>query len=102
MAQWVRLCSAGEIPATGSAAEFAAAGVSVCVVNNNGELAAVDALCPHRQGPLAEGWLESGKIVCPWHAWGFDLKNGECPEENSRVAVYPLKQESDDVLIEIA
>lgn len=101
MEQWVRLCGKAEIPAPGSAAQYEVAGVDVCLVNENGALAAVNNWCPHRQGPLAEGWLEDGKIVCPWHAWGFDLKTGECPEENSRVAVYPVKEEADDLLVQL-
>ncbi len=85
----------------GTARQFQAENVDVCLVNNQGELAAVNNWCPHRQGPLAEGWIEEGRIVCPWHAWGFDLRTGECLEENSRVAVYALKQQGDEVLIEL-
>lgn len=102
MAQWVRLCGADEVPASGKVGEYSVSGVQVCLANNNGELSAVDNLCPHRGGPLSEGWLEDGKVVCPWHAWGFNLHTGDCPEERSHVAVYPLKQEQDDLLIDIA
>ncbi len=102
MAQWIRLCSAAQMPANGGVGEFDATGVAVCVANSNGLLAAVDNACPHRGGPLSEGWLEDGKIVCPWHAWGFDLKTGACPEERSQVKVYPLQLQGEDVLIDIA
>lgn len=101
MAQWVRLCGAGEVPAPGQVAEYAAQGVAVCVANDAGKIAAVDNWCPHRNGPLSEGWLEDGKIVCPWHAWGFDLSTGECPEERSRVKVFVIKQQDDDLFIDI-
>ena len=33
--------------------------------------------CAHLGGPLSEGKLEEGTIVCPWHASRFDLATGE-------------------------
>lgn len=102
MANWVRLCGAGEAPAPGQAKEVDVNGVAICLANTNGELAAVDNVCPHRAGPLAEGWIEEGKIVCPWHAWGFDLKTGVCAEERSQVKVYALQQQGGDVLVDLA
>ena len=101
MAQWVRLCEVGEAPASGRIGEYQVHGVDVCLANHEGELAAVDNWCPHRRGPLSEGWLEDGKIICPWHAWGFDLRTGDCPEEHSRVPVFPLKREQGEILINI-
>lgn len=39
-------------------------------------LFAADLLCPHRAGPLDEGTIEGERIVCPWHAWEFDVRTG--------------------------
>ncbi len=102
MAQWVRLCSTAEIPAPGKLTQLAASGFDICLANVNGRLAALDNWCPHRRGPLAEGWVEGNAVICPWHAWGFDVQTGECPEEKSRVDVFSLKQEGDDVLVDVA
>lgn len=102
MENWVRLCAASDAPAAGQAREVDVQGVMVCLANAEGSLAAVDNVCPHRAGPLAEGWIEDGKIVCPWHAWGFDLKTGECRAERSRVKVYPLREDGDDLLIALS
>ncbi len=101
MAQWVRLCSASDAPQPGKLGQYEAQGVDVCLANVNGELSAVDNLCPHRGGPLAEGWIEGNTVVCPWHAWGFDLRTGECPEEHAHVTIFPVKFEGNDVLVEI-
>lgn len=38
---------------------------------------AIDALCPHRGGPLAEGPLDGTVVTCPWHAWQFDVQTGK-------------------------
>ena len=102
MAEWVRLCSAAEAPAAGKLGTFNVSGVDVCLANVEGELSAMDNWCPHRQGPLGEGWIEGSAVVCPWHAWAFDCRTGECPEENSHVKVYALRREAGDVLVDIA
>jgi len=38
---------------------------------------AVQAFCPHLDGPLFEGTLSGGTITCPWHRWRYDLATGE-------------------------
>ena len=102
MAQWVRVCSKSEAPVPGKVGQFQTHGIDVCLANINGELSALYNQCPHRAGPLGEGWIEGNTVVCPWHAWAFDVKTGECAEERSRVAVFPVKPEGEDVLINIA
>ncbi len=38
---------------------------------------AMDGLCGHRGGPLAEGLVdEQGSVICPWHGLRFDLETG--------------------------
>jgi nitrite reductase/ring-hydroxylating ferredoxin subunit len=62
----------------------------------------MDNVCAHRGGPLGQGVILDGKVVCPWHGWMYDPKTG-IPDVNPnlRVAVYPLKLQGDDVLIEL-
>lgn len=43
----------------------------------NGEVFATQAECPHRGGPLADGILGAGQVICPLHARTFDLATGE-------------------------
>lgn len=83
--------------------EAAAEGVAICLARIDGTLAAVDNVCPHRQGPLSEGWIEGNAVVCPWHSWAFDLRTGvaESPERAS-VDVFPVRVEGEDVLVELA
>jgi nitrite reductase (NADH) small subunit len=38
---------------------------------------ATQALCPHKQGPLADGLLGERRLVCPLHGFKFDLATGE-------------------------
>ena len=101
MGEWVRLCGQGEAPGEGEVREMAAGGRAVCVARHEGQLHALDNVCPHRQGPLGEGWLEGGAVLCPWHAWAFDLHTGEASAERSRVDVFALREREDFVEIEL-
>ncbi len=86
------------MPGEGQLREFAREGRQLCVANDEGRFAAIDNICPHRDGPLSEGTLENGRVLCPWHAWAFDLRTGEA-EHNSdeTVQVFPLKIDGDEV-----
>ena len=45
--------------------------------SRNGRVYATQAQCPHRAGPLADGLLGGSTIICPLHAWKFNLETGE-------------------------
>jgi nitrite reductase (NADH) small subunit len=102
VAQWVRVCGLAEAPKVGQAMEADASGGGICLANVNGGLSAIDNWCPHRRGPLGQGWLEGESVVCPWNSWTFNLNTGvaEFPV-HERVAVFPVRVEEDDVLVEI-
>ncbi len=98
--RFVQLCTQEESPARGSLGEYMVEGRQICLANLDGRLAALDNVCPHRQGPLAEGWIEDGKVLCPWHAWAFDLQSGQADHDPAEaVAVYPVQMEGGAVLV---
>lgn len=91
-----------EAPAPGHLLEAEANGIALCLANIEGELSALDNLCPHRQGPLGQGWIEGRAVVCPWHSWAFDVKTGIADyPAGERVAVFPIKTEGLDILIDV-
>jgi NAD(P)H-dependent nitrite reductase small subunit len=72
----------------------------VVVFNFNGEYFAINDLCPHRGASLSEGFLDAGKVFCPWHCFDFNLKTGECTTVPSlRVRAYEIKAEGDELFV---
>ena len=67
----------------------------------DGKLFATQNRCPHKQGPLAEGLVGGGKVICPLHAHKFDLCSGEGPEPKECLRVYPVREEKGEILIGI-
>jgi nitrite reductase (NADH) small subunit len=101
MSALVRICSTSELPRPGKAREFSAGSRTLCVANFDGVIRALDNECPHRGGPLAEGMIEHGKLICPWHAWSFDPATGVTDASQERVAVYPVTVEAEEVFVKI-
>lgn len=48
----------------------------VAVFRHEGNWFAIDAMCSHQGGPLAEGTVKDGCVTCPWHGWQYDLATG--------------------------
>ena len=44
----------------------------------DGEVVALDNVCPHAGGPLGLGDVEAGVVTCPLHGWQFDIRTGAC------------------------
>ena len=51
-------------------------GVRVVLVRRHGRIHALGETCSHLGGPLAEGEVQDGAIVCPWHGSRFALEDG--------------------------
>ena len=101
MSKFVRLASQSELPAVNTVKEFLCAEKTVCIANVNGKFSALDNVCLHLGGPLGEGTVEHGKVVCPWHGWQYDPQTGATTHNpNLKVAVYPLKVDDGDVLVD--
>jgi nitrite reductase/ring-hydroxylating ferredoxin subunit len=75
--------------------------LSCTLFRHQGEVFALDETCPHRGGPLHDGVVDRGVVLCPWHQWQFDLKTGCSPVNPlSRVRVYPVRLEGTDVWLD--
>ena len=102
MAEFIKLTVESELPPQNEAREYPLGDKTICVANVNGTITAMDNVCLHRGGPLGQGVIEGGKVVCPWHGWVWDPKTGEAAHNpDAKVPVYPLKIENGDVLIEL-
>jgi nitrite reductase/ring-hydroxylating ferredoxin subunit len=46
------------------------------LVRQRGRVCALAHPCSHMGGPLSEGTLKDGSVVCPWHGSEFALDDG--------------------------
>ena len=101
MSEFVRAASTTEIP-PGASKIVNVGAVAVAIFHVDGAFHAINNTCVHRGGPLGEGEVEQGAVTCPWHAWKFDVRTGECTNRpGTRVAVHEVRVEGQDVLVKV-
>lgn len=92
---------------------------SLLLLNEAGNIYAVDSICPHMKLSMKKGKVTAdGAIVCPWHRSEFDLTTGEvqnwCPfppvvgsvlgkiSSEKALGVFPTKVEDGQILVDIS
>jgi 3-phenylpropionate/trans-cinnamate dioxygenase ferredoxin component len=79
-------------------------GISMLLVNLDGEFYAIDDVCTHDGGPLGDGKLDAatGQIICPRHGAHFDVRTGAALTLPAFEPVnsYEVKIEGEDVWVE--
>jgi nitrite reductase/ring-hydroxylating ferredoxin subunit len=89
----------------------------ILVLNEGGELYAVDNVCPHMKLPMKTGKVKDCNITCPFHRSSFDLKTGEVTNWTpfppvvgnllgkisppKAIAVFPTRIEDGSVWVEV-
>jgi nitrite reductase (NADH) small subunit/3-phenylpropionate/trans-cinnamate dioxygenase ferredoxin subunit len=98
----IQVARVGEV-GEGQARVVEVDGRSIAVFNVAGQFYAIDNVCPHRGGPLGEGDVEGKIVVCPWHAWRWDVTTGANANNPAvRVACYPVTVEGGDIFVAVS
>jgi len=75
---------------------------SYVICNHNGEIHALDGICPHRNGPLGAGNFADGRVICPYHGWEFDCITGEYDLNPAiRLTKYPVALHGGLIMIDV-
>ena len=74
--EWTPVLSADSLNGKPVRVEVDGVGLVVCRTGPD-EVAAFGALCPHLAAPMADGWVDRGRLVCPWHGSWFSADSGE-------------------------
>ncbi|MEA2129249.1 MAG: nitrite reductase small subunit [Solirubrobacteraceae bacterium] len=64
---------------------------------------ALDAVCPHRGGPLADGIVSDRAVICPLHERRFDLATGApLSSKDDHVTAHAVEVRGDRVYVAIS
>ena len=76
-------------------------GEKILLVRDGDTVRAFGADCPHAGGPLEEGALCNGHIVCPWHKGTFDATTGDVLEPPALMGLdrYPVEVRDGEVMV---
>ena len=82
-----RLCASGDLTEGEVRQVDIGDGRVLAVYRVDGQVYATDDLCTHGDASLADGEIEDGRIVCPYHMGTFDIRTGEAIGAPCSIAV---------------
>lgn len=99
-ADFVKVANTKDVPPC-QMKEFQVNRESVCIANVDGKYYAINNICTHEGGPLADGVLEGYEVECPWHQSRFDVRTGEVksPPAGDPEPTYEVKVDRETLLI---
>jgi nitrite reductase/ring-hydroxylating ferredoxin subunit len=101
MGDFVRVASVADL-APGKGMEAWVDGRAVAVFNVDGAFHAIANACLHRGGPLGQGALDRHVVLCPWHAWGWDVTTGVSDvNPEMRMAKYEVRVADGQVFVRV-
>jgi nitrite reductase (NADH) small subunit len=102
MPGFVKMATLDELPPGGSK-EVEHEGRIYALFNVDGIISAIDGICPHQGGPMADGPLDGTCVTCPWHGWQFDVRTGKS-SLNGKLSLptFEVKLEGSDVFVSVA
>ncbi len=78
------------------------AGRAIALFHTDTGFRAIGAMCPHLGGPLADGLVSDGGVICPLHGWRIDLSCGDVVAGGEgSVPVYPVVARDGWLYIEV-
>jgi sulfoxide reductase heme-binding subunit YedZ len=81
----------GEIP-EGRARVVSLTGERVAIFRYDDRISAISNVCQHQNGPLGEGRIVRGCVVCPWHGYEYRPDSGAAPPPfTEKVATYAVE-----------
>ncbi len=100
MPEFVKVATRSELPSGGKKL-VEVNGRAIAVFNVDGSFHAIDDVCTHDGGPLAEGELMGCEIQCPRHGARFDVRTGRplCMPAIEPVAVHATEVRGDDIYV---
>lgn len=74
---WIQVGKLEDIPRQGSRIVNTAKGEIALFRSVDDQVFALNNLCPHKGGPLAQGIVYGRRVTCPLHSWVIELESGE-------------------------
>lgn len=79
-----------------------AGGRALCVTRTAEGYGVLDNRCPHQGGPLGDGQIENGYVICPWHGYEYHPCTGSPPPGFVDAATgYRVEQRDDGLYVEL-
>ena len=99
MIKFIKVLKAEDLP-IGKSAIVLVGDQEIAVFNYKNEYFAILNKCPHKGGPLGEGRVQEGIVVCPNHEWRFELKTGNSMQNpEMKVKIFPVRIKDEKIYV---
>lgn len=99
---WVKIGRSEDIPLDKALTISPERGERIAVFRHKLGISAIEAVCPHQNGPLNEGCIVNGLVTCPWHGFQFDPITGKSPPPfEDKVKTFPVKKINGVIWVDI-
>ncbi len=71
----------------------------IAIFRVDGSFFALSNVCRHAFAPLSDGWLEGHVVMCPWHGWRYDVRDGTTDHPDADVATYVVEVDGGEVFV---
>ena len=105
MSDFVKVASVAEIPPGGREVFEIADEIYVAVFNVGGKYYAIEDICTHDDGPVAEGELVDEYVIsCPRHGAQFDIRDGSVVQMPATKPLpwHAVKVDGDEILVAVS
>lgn len=97
---WVDVCGVDEI-ANNRGKAVSVGGERLAVFRYDGKISAMSNVCQHQNGPLGEGKIVDGLVVCPWHGYQYKPDCGASPAPfTEKIPTFRARVEGGRVLVD--
>jgi len=98
---FIKVATLSEVPPE-SVIEVMVGGEPYAICHTGGTVRALSGVCIHRGGPLGQGQIHDGRVICPYHLWEFDCATGAYDFDPSKcVPTFEVKVEDGDIFIQV-
>ena len=98
---WTTVAASDEVTET-SPKEVVLGEHILAIFRHQDRLYAIDGMCAHQGGPIAEGTVEHGCVTCPWHGWQYELETGiQTINRQPLQRTYDIREQDGDIQVKL-
>lgn len=73
----------------------------IALARVDGSFYALSNVCRHAFAPLSDGFLDGFALMCPWHGWRYDVRDGTTDHPDANVSTFPVIVEGGEVFVTV-
>ncbi len=73
----------------------------MALVRVDGAHYALSNLCRHAFAPLSDGFVDGHVLMCPWHGWRYDVRDGTTDHPDADVRTFAVEVRDGEVFVSV-